>query len=258
MISISCGALDEMTNMKLVSHIFTADKGEYYDILDGLPLHVAGIQDTPHMPTIKESRPQPSNQRRVSESRKGMDFNTIDVETANRDFASICQIGIVQVRRGQVVNCWKSLVDPQDDFDPFNVRIHGIDENMVRGSPLLPDLLSDLKQMLIGTYTVSHTSFDRKALDRALLLYQCESLPIFWLDSVKIARHAWPGRQTYKLSALAAGFGIAFRHHDALEDARVVAELMIMACSDTGYDMPSWHKILGSTSPLNHGNSAEA
>ena len=36
-ISISMGALDEPTGLKLARHIFVADKGDYYDIKDDLP-----------------------------------------------------------------------------------------------------------------------------------------------------------------------------------------------------------------------------
>jgi hypothetical protein len=35
-ISISMGVLDAPTGLKLDRHIFTADKGDYYDIADGL------------------------------------------------------------------------------------------------------------------------------------------------------------------------------------------------------------------------------
>lgn len=36
-ISISLGAVDGATGTKLAKHIFTADKGDYYQITDGLP-----------------------------------------------------------------------------------------------------------------------------------------------------------------------------------------------------------------------------
>ena len=48
-------------------------------------------------------------------------FNAIDVETANADRASICQIGIVHVQDGVVVDRWQTLVNPEDWFDPWNV-----------------------------------------------------------------------------------------------------------------------------------------
>jgi hypothetical protein len=36
-IGISMGAFDTPTNTKLKQHIFVADKGDYYEINDGLP-----------------------------------------------------------------------------------------------------------------------------------------------------------------------------------------------------------------------------
>jgi hypothetical protein len=36
-IGVSMGAFDKPTNTKLAIHIFVADKGDYYDIADGLP-----------------------------------------------------------------------------------------------------------------------------------------------------------------------------------------------------------------------------
>ena len=38
-IAVAMGAFDEPTGTKLQMHIFTAEKGDYYDIADGLPQH---------------------------------------------------------------------------------------------------------------------------------------------------------------------------------------------------------------------------
>lgn len=38
-IAIAMGAFDKPTGTHLEMHIFTADKGDYYDIADGLPRH---------------------------------------------------------------------------------------------------------------------------------------------------------------------------------------------------------------------------
>ena len=35
-----------------------------------------------------------------------MNFLAIDIETANADYSSICQIGIAEFENGQVVNSW--------------------------------------------------------------------------------------------------------------------------------------------------------
>ncbi len=42
-ISIAAGSLDSPTNLKTTDHIFVADKGDYYEIDDGLPQHERGM-----------------------------------------------------------------------------------------------------------------------------------------------------------------------------------------------------------------------
>ena len=174
-------------------------------------------------------------------------FNAIDVETANADRASICQIGIVHVRDGVVVDRWQTLVNPEDWFDPWNVSIHGIDERGVRKSPTLPEIRDELRQQLRGSVLVSHTSFDRVAFERAMARYDLEQLQVTWLDSAKIARRAWPelyGQGGYGLKNVASDLGIAFRHHDALEDARAVAEVVIQASVALEMTIEGWiHRV---------------
>ena len=58
-------------------------------------------------------------------------FNSIDVETANSDSASICKIGIVHVCDGEIRGQWKTLIDPEDWFSSRNTEIHGIDQATV-------------------------------------------------------------------------------------------------------------------------------
>lgn len=38
-IDVAMGSFDEPSHARLERHIFVADKGDYYDIADGLPLH---------------------------------------------------------------------------------------------------------------------------------------------------------------------------------------------------------------------------
>ena len=62
-------------------------------------------------------------------------YVAIDGETANSDYSSICQIGLAIFDDGNVIETWKSYVDPEDYFDTINVSIHGIDEKTVLGAP---------------------------------------------------------------------------------------------------------------------------
>ena len=170
-------------------------------------------------------------------------FNAIDVETANADRASICQIGIVHVRDGEIVDEWETLVNPEDWFDPWNVSIHGIDESDVKNSPTLPMVRGELRSRLRGSILVSHTSFDRVAFERAMTRYDLEQLRVIWLDSARIVRRAWPekfGRSGYGLKNVAEHLDISFKHHNALEDARAAAKIVLHACEFTGTDVESW------------------
>ena len=170
-------------------------------------------------------------------------FNSMDVETANADRASICQIGIVQIRDGEIIDQWKTLVNPEDWFDPCNVSIHRIDEDCVKNSPTLPEIRGELRSRLRSSILVSHTSFDRVAFERAMTRYDLEQLQVTWLDSAKIARRAWPDsyvRSGYSLKNIAKDLNISFKHHDALEDARAAAEIVVRACVATGTDIEEW------------------
>ena len=170
-------------------------------------------------------------------------FNAIDVETANADRASICQIGLVHVQDGKIQDQWKTLINPEDWFDPWNIKIHGIDEAAVSGSPTLPEARDELRRRLRGSVLVSHTAFDRVAFERAMTKYDLEQLQVTWLDSAKIARRAWPdeyGVRGWGLKNIAKDFDITFQHHDALEDARAAAEIVLHACDAAKLDIDGW------------------
>ena len=146
-------------------------------------------------------------------------------------------------REGKIEDKWETLVNPEDWFDPWNVLIHGIEENDVRHSPTLPEVRGELRDRLRGSVLISHTSFDRVAFERAMVRYDLEKLRVTWLDSAKIARRAWPesyGRNGYSLKNIAKDLEISFRHHDALEDARAAAEIVLRACVSTEIDIEGW------------------
>ena len=171
-------------------------------------------------------------------------FNAIDVETANSNPASVCQIGIVRIGRGKIKEQLSVLVDPEAPFSDFNVRLHGIDAGAVKDSLALPGIYGDLCRTLEGVPLVSHTTFDRRALDGAAERYGLRPIRAAWLDSAMIARRAWPRkyRSRWNLALIAGDLGIAFHHHDAAEDARAAGEIVLSACRHTGIDIDGWLK----------------
>ena len=97
----------------------------------------------------------------------GLNFGTIDVEAANADRSTICQIGIVHVRDRQVRDRWVSLVDPEDWLDAWNIAIHGLSAEVVKGAPTLPALDGELRARL-GTSVVYNYAGETEQLRRAL------------------------------------------------------------------------------------------
>jgi DNA polymerase-3 subunit epsilon len=171
-----------------------------------------------------------------------MDFVVIDVETANADLSSICQVGIASFRDGALADSWVSLVNPQDHFSAANVSIHGIDNYQVKNAPTWAEVFPDIASRLQEEIVVSHTSFDRVALDRACSRSSLVACPCTWLDSARVVRIAWPefSKSGYGLTNMAAHFGITYQAHDALEDARCAGLLLLRAVAETGLSPQQW------------------
>jgi DNA polymerase III subunit epsilon len=171
-----------------------------------------------------------------------MNFVVIDVETANPNLASICQVGIAPFRDGALQDPRRYWVDPKDYFDPINVSIHGIDEDRVRGEKTWPEVFALIAPILAGNIVVSHTAFDRAALTQACGNWKLSACEYRWLDTARVARRAWPqfARFGYGLANVAAAFGITYQAHDALEDARCAGEILKLAMALTGLSVEQW------------------
>ena len=193
-----------------------------------------------------------------------MDFVVVDVETANADLSSICQVGIASFCNGGLADTWESLVNPEDYFSPVNKSIHGIDEYRVKDAPtwadVFPEVVSRLEEMIV----VSHTPFDRLALSRACDRLNLAGFDCTWLDSARVVRRAWPqfSRSGFGLSNVAACFGIDYKAHDALEDARCAGLLLLRAIVETGLSPEQW--LVRATQPIHqpcggheHGNARD-
>lgn len=173
-----------------------------------------------------------------------MEFVAIDVETANADMASICQVGVAKYKNGNLADVWSSLVDPEDYFDFVNIDIHGITEEDIAGKPRFPEVAGKLADFLNGAVCVSHTHFDRVSISRALEKYGLPSFDATWLDSARVARRAWEefSWSGYGLANVCRQIGYEFKHHDALEDAKASGRVLLAAIERTGLDVSAWLK----------------
>ena len=168
-----------------------------------------------------------------------MKFVAIDVETANQDVATICQIGVVTFDQGRVLEAWETLVNPEEYFDPFNIAIHGITEASVRHAPTFPEVFEELHFRLSKQIVVSHTAFDKTALSRVSKKYALPGIRCSWFDSARVVRHTWPqfARRGYGLKNITQWLGIECDHHNAVEDARAAGAVVVEAMRETGLEV---------------------
>jgi DNA polymerase-3 subunit epsilon len=154
------------------------------------------------------------------------------VETACSDAASICQIGLACVQPDNQILTFSMLVNPGTRFDAFNIQLHGIGPDHVADAPRFPDALDLLLPLLTRHHLVQHSNFDKQAMNAACGFCGLDTPDLRWSDSVQIARRAWPelkGNGGHGLANLKRTLNLKFQHHDAGEDARAAAMVVLHA-----------------------------
>jgi DNA polymerase-3 subunit epsilon len=175
-----------------------------------------------------------------------MNFFALDVETANADYSSICQIGIAEFEDGKIIDRWCSLINPETYFDSFNTSIHGISKEDIKNAPTFESIYNVISEKLTGKITIHHMPFDKIAITRACISYNLEILQPKWLDSAKIVKRTWDefSCRGYGLANMADHLNIKFDHHDALEDAITAGQIVLYACAKSGLSIEEWlHKV---------------
>ncbi|MEJ1921691.1 exonuclease domain-containing protein [Microbacterium sp. KHB019] len=167
-----------------------------------------------------------------------LDFTAIDFETANSSSASACSVGLVRVRDGQVVATAGWLIRPpagHDDFQEWNVKIHGIRPQDVEDAATWPEQFDRLCGFAGADVLVAHNAgFDLKVLRTASEVTALDCPPYRSLCSLQVARKVYD-LDSYRLPKAAAAAGFAdFSHHDALADARACAEIVIDSARRVG------------------------
>lgn len=159
-------------------------------------------------------------------------FIALDVETAGKSISGICQIGLCFVGDGDTLQTYSVLIDPEGPFEAFNTELHGISAETVFGAGTFPTVYASLFEVLNTHHLVQHSTFDEKAMTAACTRYGLPMITSHWTNSVAIARQAWPslkGAGGHGLANLKKHLGLEFHHHDAGEDARASASVILKA-----------------------------
>ena len=161
----------------------------------------------------------------------GLDFVAVDVETANAFRGSVCQVGLVSVRNGRVVDEWVSMLQPPTGHcwvDVDRGQVHGFTTQLLAQQPGFDSVWPAVLQRLWGQMLVAHNAgFDLSALQEASVEGGFGELDVDYVCSLVLARRHLE-LPTHTLDAVAAECGVRLEHHhDALADARAAAEITL-------------------------------
>lgn len=153
------------------------------------------------------------------------------------------QIGLVTVRENGELDCWESwLRIGERPFHPKAPGRHVQVRHHLRQAPTLEACLSRVRERCVGVPLVAHNA----ATEKKVL---SESLPLEtfspWIDTLKLARAAWPGLNSYKLEDLIDTFSLrpalekllpGREAHDALYDAAASALFLQHLLAQPGWE----------------------
>ena len=120
-------------------------------------------------------------------------------------------------------------------FDPGNIQIHGITPDQVAHKPKFDALWDRIRPHLEGRILVAHYAvFDTRVLRSLLKTYHLEKPQASYACTVEISRRVWPDLPNHKLDTVAGHLGYSFHHHQALDDARACAYIVLKAAEIVG------------------------
>lgn len=159
-------------------------------------------------------------------------FVAVDFETANKDKASACQIALVKVSAGVVVDKYATLLKPPPGCDHFEFTyLHGISANTVRRAPRWDEVAPQVAAFSAGVPMFAHNApFDAGVWRSLDAHFGTATLPDDFFCTYRTAKQLVPGLPNYKLPTVTEALvpGFVLDHHDAGSDAEA-AGLIVAA-----------------------------
>lgn len=157
------------------------------------------------------------------------DFAAIDFETANECPSSVCSVGVVVVRDGEIVDRYYSLIHPEPEYYKwFCMKVHGLNESDTEDAPVFSRVWEEIAPMIDGLPLVAHNSrFDEGCLKAAFGVYRMDYPDYVFHDTLAASRkqlgNMLPNHQLHTVAAW-CGYDLC-NHHHALADAEACAAI---------------------------------
>lgn len=160
-------------------------------------------------------------------------YTVFDTETTGLEPSAgdeIISIGAVRIVNGRLLwqETFEQLVDPKRPITAMSQTIHGISQEMLRGQPVIEEVLPQFYAYCEETVLVGHNAaFDMRFLE----LKQAQTAIRFTqplLDTLLLSEVLHPHQGSHALEAIAERLGVTVvARHNALGDALVTAEVFL-------------------------------
>lgn len=160
-----------------------------------------------------------------------LDFIAFDLETTGTvpGVDQIIEIGAVKFQNGQPSAIFSTLIDPKRPIPPGASAVNGISDDMVKGKPVIEDLLGSFAEFCGSDIMVAHNApFDSQFLISDIKKFESSAPKGVILDTLPISRKVFPGLPNYKLGTLVQHLKIpTTEFHRAEEDATYCGHLFL-------------------------------
>ncbi|PYZ98391.1 ATP-dependent helicase DinG [Alteribacter lacisalsi] len=158
-------------------------------------------------------------------------FVILDAETTGVSYKRgdrIIQLAFVVMEGKEITERFMSYLNPEQEIPPFIQSLTQIDGSMVKDAPSFGEVAPELLEKLDGAFFVAHNvNFDLTFVNDELEAagYALFEGPV--LDTVELARMAYPTADGFKLTQLSDEFDIGHdQPHRADSDAEATARLL--------------------------------
>ena len=155
-----------------------------------------------------------------------LDFAAIDFETANNEQSSVCSVGVVIVRNGEIVDSYYSLIQPEPNYyNYWCQQVHGLSYKDTDCAPIFPDVWAEIETLIEGLPLVAHNKrFDESCLKAVFRCYQMDYPDYEFYCTYAASQKAFPNLANHQLQTVAEACGYNLEnHHHALADAEACA-----------------------------------
>ena len=157
------------------------------------------------------------------------DFAAIDFETANGRRSSVCSVGIVIVKNGEIVDRFYSLIRPQPNYyTEWTTEVHGLTRDDTDSQPVFPDVWNKICDKIKDLPLVAHNRpFDESCLKAVFMEYDMEYPGYEFHCTLAASRRCLklPNHQLHTVAS-ACGYDLE-NHHHALADAEACAAIAL-------------------------------